>query len=391
MGLYHSLVGPLHGHQYTPLPVASPPVGKRLTINLSIASGENVGGYQATIGFNPATLRYVESENGDYLPPGAFFVPPVVNRNRVTIGATSLTADGGSGDGTLATLTFEVLAVKKSRLILHESLLTDPDGTYLINFTTDGQVAFPSTPAIVRITPSSVLSPAVGEHLTLTANIADGQNVADYELTWHYDDTTFRYVSETKGDYIPDGGIGNGDGTLMTLTLEVIYIKDSSISLSGSLTTPNGDAFTPTFEGAEIKIPAFGDVNRDGAVNILDLVVVAVSFGQTVTEGGNPADVNEDGVVNIVDLVQVAGATRWRCCRTYRISTGTGNVHRSRYSTLAHTSAGFSTHRCDIAKRHPFFSAAFSSTNTERDGTFAELPEPVQSRNLDSVSVGKAC
>ena len=292
----------------TPLPVASPPVGKRLTINLSIASGENVGGYQATIGFNPATLRYVESENGDYLPPGAFFVPPVVNRNRVTIGATSLTADGGSGDGTLATLTFEVLAVKESRLILHESLLTDPDGTYLINFTTDGQVAFPSTPAIVRITPSSVLSPAVGEHLTLTANIADGQNVADYELTWHYDDFALRYVSETRGDYIPSGGVGNGDGTLMTTTFEVIYIKDSSISLSGSLTTPNGDAFTPTFEGAEIKIPAFGDVNRDGAVNILDLVVVAVSFGQTVTEGGNPADVNEDGVVNIVDLVQVAGA-----------------------------------------------------------------------------------
>ena len=46
------------------------------------------------------------------------------------------------------------------------------------------------------------------------------------------------------------------------------------------------------------------DVNRDGIVNILDLVSVSANFGQT---GENIADVNGDGVVNIVDLVKVAG------------------------------------------------------------------------------------
>ncbi|MYB92499.1 T9SS type A sorting domain-containing protein [Candidatus Poribacteria bacterium] len=55
-------------------------------------------------------------------------------------------------------------------------------------------------------------------------------------------------------------------------------------------------------------MPLLGDVNRDGVVNILDLVLVASSFAQPVPEGGNPADVNEDGIVNIVDLVKVAGA-----------------------------------------------------------------------------------
>ena len=46
------------------------------------------------------------------------------------------------------------------------------------------------------------------------------------------------------------------------------------------------------------------DVNNDGVVSILDLVLVAANFGQT---GENTADVNNDGVVDIADLVLVAG------------------------------------------------------------------------------------
>ena len=48
------------------------------------------------------------------------------------------------------------------------------------------------------------------------------------------------------------------------------------------------------------------DVNGDGSVNILDLVLVASELGNTGAD--SPADVNGDGVVNILDLVLVAGA-----------------------------------------------------------------------------------
>ena len=49
------------------------------------------------------------------------------------------------------------------------------------------------------------------------------------------------------------------------------------------------------------------DVNTDGVINILDLVLVAGFFGETPTEDQtvNP-DVNKDGTVNVLDLVLVA-------------------------------------------------------------------------------------
>lgn len=51
-------------------------------------------------------------------------------------------------------------------------------------------------------------------------------------------------------------------------------------------------------------VPAW-DVNQDGQVSILDLILVAQHTGETDPE--NPrTDVNNDGVVNILDLVLVA-------------------------------------------------------------------------------------
>ncbi len=48
------------------------------------------------------------------------------------------------------------------------------------------------------------------------------------------------------------------------------------------------------------------DLNNDGTVNILDLVLVAGQIGQSAT--GNPADMNGDGVINTADLLRVAEA-----------------------------------------------------------------------------------
>ena len=48
-----------------------------------------------------------------------------------------------------------------------------------------------------------------------------------------------------------------------------------------------------------------GDVNRDGVVNILDLISVAQQLGKRVPPN-SPVDINGDGTVNIFDLTLVA-------------------------------------------------------------------------------------
>ena len=187
----------------------------------------------------------------------------------------------------------------------------------------------PTTDAVLSITPSPVLSPAVGEQLMLSLKITAGEAVAGYQFTVQFDPTALHYVESSNGDYLPTGaffvqpvvnrdrvelaasalaGVSKGDGTLATLTFEVMAVKASTLTLSDMLLSDDqGNTFLPQVEGGEVTEPPKlkGDVNSDSVVNILDLVYVASNFGET---GQNPADVNDDGIVNISDLVLVAGA-----------------------------------------------------------------------------------
>ena len=58
----------------------------------------------------------------------------------------------------------------------------------------------------------------------------------------------------------------------------------------------------------DAEMPPMLDVNSDDVVDIVDLLLVAASFGVTVDPTTpNPADVNDDGVVDLTDLLLVIG------------------------------------------------------------------------------------
>ena len=185
-----------------------------------------------------------------------------------------------------------------------------------------------TTDTTVSLIPSSVASPAVGQQVEFSLKIAEGEAVAGYQASVQFDTTALRYVSGANGDFLPTGaffvepkvegnlvklnaaslaGESKGDGTLATLTFEVIAVKEHALKLSDVLLTDSaGETSVPQIENAQTTdTPQIkGDVNGDGTVNIADLVLVASNLGKT---GQNTADVNGDGQVNIADLVLVAG------------------------------------------------------------------------------------
>ena len=106
-----------------------------------------------------------------------------------------------------------------------------------------------------------------------------------------------------------------GGGALST----TITRTDANGRAQSTLTLgPNLGTNTVQISAPGIKVPAtfhaisdtesppiIADVNSDGSVNVLDLVVIASELGNTGTNLG--VDVNRDGIVSIQDLVLVAG------------------------------------------------------------------------------------
>ena len=127
----------------TPALAISPSIGEQLTLSLEIASGRDVVGYQASVSFDSTALRYVAAASGDYLPVDAFFVPPVIDGNRVTLGGTAV-HDASEGDGTLATLVFEVVEPEQSFLTLLEVSLVNSDGERLLPRLEHGRIVEPA-------------------------------------------------------------------------------------------------------------------------------------------------------------------------------------------------------------------------------------------------------
>ena len=99
-------------------------------------------GYQATVSFDTTALSYVQADNGSYLPSGAFFIPPRVEGNTVQLAATSLAGES-MGDGTLANITFEVVAVKASTVRLSDIILTNSQGETTMPQTENAEITEP--------------------------------------------------------------------------------------------------------------------------------------------------------------------------------------------------------------------------------------------------------
>ena len=107
---------------------------------------------------------------------------------------------------------------------------------------------------------------------------------------------------------ISEGGV-IGSGAVLQVRFKAKSEGETELALRNFLFGSNTEESIPAGP-LEIRITVekrllTGDVNRDGVVNILDLIRVARQLGKSVPTD-SPVDINGDGVVNIFDLTLVA-------------------------------------------------------------------------------------
>ena len=210
-----------------PTEVESLAAGEELIVSINITGGAGVAGYQVTVNFDPTALRYISGGNADYLPAGAFATPVAATDNSVTIAATSLTGAAPDADGTLATVTFEVVAAKVSTISLSNVTLADATANALEVIAVDGMVTVAADVYALMVGAGDYDEVyAVGETVTASffAEAIDSEPAAGVQLTITYNGLT--------GVTISNGGVTDVSGrvsvTGVITSASDVYIQAES-------------------------------------------------------------------------------------------------------------------------------------------------------------------
>ena len=266
-----------------PASIESPDVGEQFGIAVVVANAQNVRGYQLSVQFDPEALRYVLWQQGTYLSGDVFAAPATVESDRVSFVVTA-PMKAESTHGVLLAIAFEVVAAKASMLSLDDVMLVSSEGIPLPVRIEDGEIVEPipvetEDGETVEPTPTETADSEIVEPTPVETE--DGETVEPTPVETEDSETVEPTPVETE------------DGETVEPT--PVETEDSEIVEPTPVETADSEI-------VERSTPAW-DVNEDNFVNILDLVLVRLNFGQ---EGPTPADVNGDNTVNILDLTLVA-------------------------------------------------------------------------------------
>ena len=177
----------------------------------------------------------------------------------------------------------------------------------------------------------------LGDTFTFDIRAENVSDLAGWQFDIAFNPSILEVIDVSEGDFLKTGGestffqggrIDNATGKITGLS--AARLGDRGVSGSGSVLQVRfkakadgetrialqnflfGSITEESIAAAPLEIHITvqerlltGDVNRDGVVNILDLIRVARQLGQRVS-ADSPVDVNGDGIVNIFDLTLVA-------------------------------------------------------------------------------------
>ena len=127
-----------------------------------------------------------------------------------------------------------------------------------------------------------------------------------------YDLVSQVWTHDTDNPFTDLGGVGaidQNDNLYITKAdwtggrLDELYVVAPDGTLLSTYSVGPGANLVAVAQVQSIGVVA-ANVNHDGVINILDLVLVSSNFGQTGTN--LQGDVNRDGIINIFDLVLIA-------------------------------------------------------------------------------------
>ena len=177
----------------------------------------------------------------------------------------------------------------------------------------------------------------VDDTFTLDLSAENIFDLAGWQFDIAFDPAVLEAVEVNEGDFLKEGDgttffqkgtIDNATGTITKLSSA--RLSEDGVTGTGTLLSVTFTAKTPgqtqltlenfqlaaiTGEPIPIGLPEIlitiegqlttGDVNRDGQVSILDMVLVARQFGNTVPSD-SAVDINGDGIINVLDLILVS-------------------------------------------------------------------------------------
>ena len=176
-----------------------------------------------------------------------------------------------------------------------------------------------------------------GDTFTLDLSVVDVYDLAGWQFDITFDPALLEAVEVKEGDFLKTRGgatffqkgkinnatgkiIGlssarlsegsvDGTGTLLSISFKAKTAGATQLTLRNlQFADVTGTPIPTEFHEVEIVIGGHlttGDVNRDGQVSILDMVLVAQRLGKSVPSGSE-VDINGDGIINVLDLILVS-------------------------------------------------------------------------------------
>ena len=322
--------------------------GDTFTVHLKTQNVDDLVGWQSNITFNPSVLKAKSVSEGDFLKQGdgrTFFQEGTIDNatGKITgLKTVQLFKGEMSRQGTLLSIEFTAIADGKSRLTLNNFEAGSRRGEKIPSASPDIiiTVGDPPSPDVSDNTFSlSIDATPVpsGDTFTLHLNTKDITDLAGWQADVAFDPAVLEVVKVNEGDFLkakggdtffPGGTIDNaagkiiglstarfgdgvsGSGTLLSITFtakatgEARVTFDNFFAGSGGGDVLSSESLQIVITVEDRAFPAW-DVNQDGQVNVLDLIVVAQLLGSNASV--NPhADVNGDGTINVLDLIVVA-------------------------------------------------------------------------------------